>query len=207
MATTTTNYGFDIPQSTDLVKDGATAIATLGQDIDTAMNTALGTKKAGMVLLNTTSFSGVSAQTINPFTATYDDYKIVIKITASTAATDLLCQLSSGATPLTTASYDAAYMVKQLGAGAFSSVANTAATSWILSGVAITSTSADYQTYDFSNPFAAKYKSFNGSATRHDGYVWINGGRNQTTTSYDGIKLFVASGNITGSVSVYGYNK
>lgn len=35
MATTTTNYGWDIPQSTDLVKDGATAIATLGQDIDT----------------------------------------------------------------------------------------------------------------------------------------------------------------------------
>ena len=37
MATTTTNYGWDIPQSTDLVKDGATAIATLGQDIDTSM--------------------------------------------------------------------------------------------------------------------------------------------------------------------------
>ena len=36
MATTTTNYGWDIPQSTDLVKDGATAIATLGQNIDTA---------------------------------------------------------------------------------------------------------------------------------------------------------------------------
>ena len=36
MATTTTNYGWDIPQSTDLVKDGATAIATLGQDIDTS---------------------------------------------------------------------------------------------------------------------------------------------------------------------------
>jgi len=36
MATTTTNFGWDIPQSTDLLKDGATAIATLGQDIDTA---------------------------------------------------------------------------------------------------------------------------------------------------------------------------
>jgi len=36
MATTTTNFGWDIPQSTDLVKDGATAIAALGQDIDTA---------------------------------------------------------------------------------------------------------------------------------------------------------------------------
>jgi hypothetical protein len=37
MATTTTNFGWDIPTSTDLVKDGATAIATLGQDIDTAL--------------------------------------------------------------------------------------------------------------------------------------------------------------------------
>jgi hypothetical protein len=37
MATTTTNFGWDIPQSTDLVKDGATAIAALGQDIDTAL--------------------------------------------------------------------------------------------------------------------------------------------------------------------------
>lgn len=36
MATTTPNFGFDIPQSTDLVKDGATAIAALGTDIDTA---------------------------------------------------------------------------------------------------------------------------------------------------------------------------
>ena len=36
MATTTPNFGFDIPQSTDLVKDGATAIAALGNDIDTA---------------------------------------------------------------------------------------------------------------------------------------------------------------------------
>jgi hypothetical protein len=37
MATTTTNFGWDIPESTDLVKDGATAIAALGQDIDTAL--------------------------------------------------------------------------------------------------------------------------------------------------------------------------
>lgn len=35
MATTTTNYGFDVPTSSDLVKNGATAISTLGQDIDT----------------------------------------------------------------------------------------------------------------------------------------------------------------------------
>ncbi len=37
MATTTPNFGWDIPQSTDLVKDGATAIAALGNDIDTSL--------------------------------------------------------------------------------------------------------------------------------------------------------------------------
>jgi len=41
MATTTTNNGWDIPQSTDYVKLGADAIATLGQDIDTSVGTGL----------------------------------------------------------------------------------------------------------------------------------------------------------------------
>jgi hypothetical protein len=195
---TTSKMGIVYPSSSDLVKDGATNMGTIATTVD---------NKTGLIFISTTSFSAVSSVTINPFTATFDDYKVVIKITAATAATDLLCQLSSGATPLTTASYDAAYMVKALGAGAFASAANTASTSWILSGVANTSTSADYGAYDFSNPFAAKYKSFNGAATRQDGFVWVNGGRNQTTTSYDGIKLAVASGSITGSVTVYGYNK
>lgn len=35
MSTTTPNFNFPIPQSTDLVKDGATAIASLGTAIDT----------------------------------------------------------------------------------------------------------------------------------------------------------------------------
>lgn len=37
MATVTPNFGWDVPQSTDLVKDGATAIAALGNDIDTSL--------------------------------------------------------------------------------------------------------------------------------------------------------------------------
>ena len=38
---TTTNNGWDIPESTDYVKLGADAIATLGQDIDTSVGTGL----------------------------------------------------------------------------------------------------------------------------------------------------------------------
>ena len=52
MATTTTNFGWDIPQSTDLVKDGATAIATLGQDIDTAFVDLKGGTTAQVLIKN-----------------------------------------------------------------------------------------------------------------------------------------------------------
>jgi len=37
MATTTTNFGWTIPSDTDLVKDGAAAMRTLGNNIDTSM--------------------------------------------------------------------------------------------------------------------------------------------------------------------------
>lgn len=37
MATTTPNFGWPVPTSTDLVKDGATAIEALGDGIDTSM--------------------------------------------------------------------------------------------------------------------------------------------------------------------------
>jgi len=37
MTTTTTNFGWTIPSDTDLVKDGAAAIRTLGQAVDTSM--------------------------------------------------------------------------------------------------------------------------------------------------------------------------
>ena len=85
MATTTPNYGWSVPTSTDLVKDGATAIETLGDAIDASMNTALGTKKAMGVLLNTTTFSGVSSISVSDvFSATYDFYRVVC---------DLLLQL------------------------------------------------------------------------------------------------------------------
>ena len=42
MATTTPNFGWSVPQSTDLVKDGATAIETLGDSIDASMADLLG---------------------------------------------------------------------------------------------------------------------------------------------------------------------
>jgi len=77
MATTTTNFGWDIPQSTDLVKDGATAIAALGQDIDTALVDLKG-GTTGQILSKASGtdldFSWVAAGAASPLTTKGDLY-------------------------------------------------------------------------------------------------------------------------------------
>ena len=89
MATTTTNFGFDIPQSSDLVKNGATAIAELGQDIDT--------KFAGLT---------VNAQTGTTYTAVKaDGLNSVVTMDNASAntfyiPTDAITILSYSALPL-----------------------------------------------------------------------------------------------------------
>jgi len=59
MATTTTNFGFDVPTSSDLVKNGATAIALLGQDIDTQFAGLTVNAQTG------TSYTAVKADGLN----------------------------------------------------------------------------------------------------------------------------------------------
>jgi hypothetical protein len=84
MATVTPNYSWPVPTSTDLVKDGATAIEALGDAIDA---TVFALPSGGLTLINTTSFSGVASQAINSvFSATYINYRIVMNIVGSTAS-------------------------------------------------------------------------------------------------------------------------
>jgi hypothetical protein len=97
MATTTTNFGWDIPQSTDLVKDGATAIAALGQDIDTALVDLKG-GTTGQVLAKATGtdldFSWVTQDDANAIQNTIVDAKGDI-ITAT--GSDVPARLGVGA--------------------------------------------------------------------------------------------------------------
>ena len=208
MATTTTNYGFDIPQSTDLVKDGATAIATLGQDIDTAMNTALGTKKAGMVLLNTTSFSGVASQSVNDvFSATYNNYRIVCHINNTSTADGLSLRLRVSGADNTTSNYNVARVESNVSA-AVNRYA-TGATSFDVNSTDDGGLAAGF-VLDLQAPFVANHTvgqisvmGQNSSASycaRMGGYVF------SATTSFTGYTLFPGGGTMTGSISTYAYN-
>jgi hypothetical protein len=95
MATTTPNYGWPVPTSTDLVKDGATAIEALGDAIDA---TVFGLPASGFALIGTTTIgSAVSSVTISSvFSATYEAYKVIITGGTGSANTSLRTQLRDG---------------------------------------------------------------------------------------------------------------
>ena len=205
MATTTTNYGFDIPQSTDLVKDGATAIATLGQDIDTAMNTALGTKKAGMVLLNTTSFSGVGsiALPLDTFSATYKNYRLLFQITNSTNSTITLRGRAAGVDKTTAAYNSAGYF-----AGVTSAVTRLNTTGATAITLVTTTTTTVVGNMDLFDPNSAVvsgrglFNYFNTAAG--DAY---NGHFTFAGTVLDSLNFIASTGTISGRLQAFGYNE
>ena len=207
MATTTPNYGWTVPTSTDLVKDGATAIETLGDAIDASMNTALGTKKAGMVLLNTTSFSAVASQDItNVFSATYNRYYIAVDAIGSTTQQELSFRFLDNTTPYTSGNHK----TQQLYAAStsISGVRSTTATSWPIG--AVISTDRQFSQLTLINPFETLKPSGVSQylETIAGNIILISYGLSaDTTTSFSGFQIFPASGTITGSVSTYGFNE
>jgi hypothetical protein len=207
MATTTPNYGWAVPTSTDLVKNGATAIETLGDAIDASMNTALGTKKAGMVLLNTTSFSAVSSQSISDvFSTTYDAYRIIVQTTDPASNQTFTMRLRVSGADDSSSTYTRT--TGGTNVGGFVSVTGTT-TSFFLGYVGGTSNYTGV--LDVVNPFASKTTSLTGSSLCNNAAFnaltnWYSSGWFGATTSFTGFTLLFGA-NTTGTVSVYGVNK
>jgi len=206
----TTNYSFPTPADTDLVKNGADAIRDLGDAVDTAMNTALGTKKSGLVLLNTTSFSGVASQSVTSvFSSTYDNYAIKINLEPiTTTAQNVLLRLRT-ASDDSGANYYQSGFFNSSGGAAYTGEANSGQTSFAT--VYQTTVAGDYAMANI-ELFAAnlaKPTLFQNIAVRKDSssssQLYRVGALN-TTTQYTGFTIFVTT-TMTGTVSVYGYSK
>ena len=205
---TTTNYGWTTPDDTALVKDGASAIRALGTAIDTSMNTALGTKKSGLVLLNTISFSAVASQSVNDvFSSNYDRYRIMFDYAPSTSLTISFRFRVSGADNSTSN-----YQRQSLdAAGTSVSGGRTSnSTDWALSACG-SNVNRSFYYMDVTQPFASVIKGAVGfqadnyNATTN--YATLNAYGFNATTSFTGFSLICSTGNFTGSVSVFGYNK
>jgi hypothetical protein len=195
----TTNYSFPTPADTDLVKNGADAIRDLGDAVDTAMNTALGTKKAGMVLLNTTSFSAVASQSLNNiFSANYTNYKILI----NTSYNVLNMRLRVGGVDNTTASSYATTFVS-VGSTALSNNRVTDTSFEIMDNTGLGSVALEVFA-----PFTTEKTRIVSNAVNDSGTsrLYLGYGFHNQTVSYDGITIFPDSSTLTGSIEVYGYN-
>lgn len=206
---TTTNYGWTTPDNTDLVKDGALAIRTLGSAIDTSMNTALGTKKAGLVLLNTTSFSAVSSQSINDvFSATYQNYRIVIQ-SVNASANAFRWRLRVSGSDDSNNVYVSAYSYEQIGGAGTGRVSDGATTSWTISQSV--NQTASNAVIDIFRPFETTptYATFMNTNRDTVDYIYMGGLIMTNSTSFTGFSIFPANGvaNATGTVRVYGYNQ
>jgi hypothetical protein len=204
---TTTNYGWTTPDDTDLVKNGADAIRTLGSAIDTSMNTALGTNKAGMVLLNTTSFSAVSSVSLpaNTFTSTYDNYRILFNINSSSTTMTYSLRFRTSGSDNTTANYNYVNRFSSSATGADVIAQGRSQTSALL----VNTGTAFFPVFSFDllNPKDANFTRGYFQATTEIGNSYTGFCAFGLTTSFDSATLFVSTGNITGNVSVYGYNK
>jgi hypothetical protein len=225
MATTTTNFGWDIPQSTDLVKDGATAIAALGQDIDTAfvdfkggttgqvlkkssatdLDVEWGTASSGLTLLNTTTVSGsVSSQSINSvFTSTYENYLIVASLVGTTVEAFNMRLRASG-TDNTSSNYFTTGLDFDTGTATISVRNGDPQTSFRVGTIG-----SDFSIFNINvagpqTSAKTAYSSTSGAGNAgNNGFAMFCGGNFNGTTSFDGFTLLGAS-NFTGTIRTYG---
>jgi hypothetical protein len=155
------------------------------------------------------TFTGASSVSLNGcFNSTYDNYRIVYNGIASAAATIQMRMRGAGTDNATAGSYlyNAFYMEATAGYGvALNSGGNTLIQLCNTGVTQLTSINMD-----ISQPFLATPTSGMqlASVLRVGLQYFGQWGTfaHQNTTSYDGFSLFPASGNLTGTIRIYGYN-
>jgi hypothetical protein len=169
----------------------------------------VGASAQGLTLINTTSFSGVASQSVNDvFSATYDSYRIVIpKVIPAAGTPTIRLKFRVSATDSSTQYYY----------GGISSASNSDTTVYRRadndSSFDISPASANYtfgNVIDVHNPFVVGRTIFNYSISGDDGSKYFGGsgsGFHNVSASYTGLTIFPSSSTITGSISIYGYNK
>jgi hypothetical protein len=198
---TTTKMGIVYPASTDLVKDGATAMGTISTTVDA---------KTGLVFLSTTSFTGVSSISLPAatFNANYDTYKIIFDLeSVSGTNPQLSARLRASGTDASGSNYLAGGYFSYKTGGIYDFNDN--------SSTSINLGQTNTATYtavimDLINPFATKFTNYLIDGTNADStnvLAFNKSGSHNLTTSYDSVSFIVSTGTFAGSVSVFGFNK
>jgi len=171
-------------------------------ETDTNFSTKAST---GLVLLNTTSFSGVASQSINDvFSTNYDNYLVLVEGVGSGASSDLNFRLRVGGADASGATdYVRPALYNAQNSGTVANAGGAASSSGFLG---FTSNDRFVTNATFFNPFLAK-QTFENFQNYGANYQVFGGTRHALTTSYTGLTLIIAAGTMTGVASIYGFNK
>ena len=155
------------------------------------------------------SFTSASAISLNDvFSATYDNYLITTTLTGSTTNAYLQLRLRVSGTDASGSDYVWGFMATNSGGTSFTLASGASATT---GNITRPSTTDSTVSINIANPFLAKKTIWSGTTSYNDGATVAPavavGGAHSLTTSYTGFTLIAASGTVTGSVNVYGYNK
>jgi hypothetical protein len=168
----------------------------------------------GMTLINTTSFSAVASQSTNSvFSSTYTNYKIILQFSAFSTDMVLRFRMRASGTDATGANYTGAGAYNYRDGLSVPPLNFTNQTYWEVAGTMLQADVAkNYFTFEVANPFAALPTVIQAEQaiadTSGSNFRWTTQHVNHNvSTSYDGFTIFAFSGNFTGTVSVYGYNK
>jgi hypothetical protein len=200
---TTTKMAIPYPASTDLVKDGATNMGSMATQIDA---------KTGLVLLNTTTFTGVSSFSLatDTFTSNYDNYLLMITVNTNSADSQVLLRVRAAGTDLTGADYNFAYARARSTAAAIPT-GGTGGTSLFIGEVESTFNGRAAYKVDLISPKVLDRTRIVWQAIDSDAAsnyaAGAGGGVVNNALAYDSATVFVGTGTFGGSYSVYGYNK
>lgn len=155
---------------------------------------------SGLTLITGQSFSEASSVIINNcFTSTYDNYRVMLNVSGS-SATDVFMRLRVSGSDNTTSNYNTQTLTS---------------TNTTVQGSSEASRDKFYLAYqrtsvpcsmaaDIYRPQASDYTRFFAEGDINS-YIYIRSGYFNSTTQFDGMTLFPASGTMTGTVRIYGY--
>lgn len=158
---------------------------------------------SGLVLLNTTSFSGVSSQSINDvFSATYENYLLQINAN-SNGNNDLYFRFRASGSDKTTGYYRSNISMTYSSSTVNGGAGNNIGFHYIGS---MFSNLDSLITIDVGTPQVATERSLI-SFTGYGQDKWVAGaGMQVDSESFTGFTIYPSAGTITGTVRVYGYN-
>lgn len=165
---------------------------------------------SGMTLISTASYTTASSVSLatDSFTSTYDNYKLIINIsTFAGTNTYLTARLRAAGTDNSTSNYTSQFCLFSQTASTITNDSGGAASSAFARLGYVYSAAPQYIAIDIFNPKTTAKTTYAGTVGAATTEGWINSGLFNATTSFDSFTFYPTAGTVTGTYSLYGYNK